>query len=92
MLLLLLISTPSLASMRCGTALVTLDDTLEQVQEKCGDPEQRRINPPALRPNGVPRFNAAEVQHWVYGPHNGAYRHLRFIDGKLVDIRTERAR
>ncbi len=53
-------------------------------------PAERKINPPALRNNNVPKFNAAETQFWTYAPENGASRHLKFIDGKLVEIRVER--
>ena len=57
---------------------------------RCGQPLSRIVNEPALRNNGVPKLNAARTEFWVYGPSGGVYRHLRFIDGKLVEIRLER--
>lgn len=33
---------------------------------------------------------SATIEHWVYGPHNGMYQYLRFIDGRLVEIRSKR--
>lgn len=92
LLALLLTAMPTLASMRCGTALVTLGDTVDQVQEKCGAPDQRRIEVPVQRPANAQRFNAVDVQHWAYDSSNGAVRTLRFIEGKLVNISTERQR
>ena len=78
------------ASLRCGQSLVEEGDSVDQVLAACGAPAERKINPPALRNNGVPKFNAAETQFWTYAPENGASRHLKFIDGKLVEIRVER--
>lgn len=78
------------ASLRCGQSLVEEGYSVEQVLATCGAPAERKINPPALRNNNVPRFNAAETQFWTYAPENGASRHLKFIDGKLVEIRVER--
>lgn len=76
--------------MRCGTHLMDEGDSVEQVLERCGQPLSRIVNEPALRNNGVPKLNAARTEFWVYGPSGGVYRHLRFIDGKLVEIRLER--
>ncbi|MCO4025766.1 DUF2845 domain-containing protein [Pseudomonas aeruginosa] len=81
---------PAVASMRCGTHLVDEGDSVEQVLERCGQPLSRIVNEPTLRNNGVPKLNAARTEFWVYGPSGGVYRHLRFIDGKLVEIRLER--
>ncbi|GAC1036631.1 DUF2845 domain-containing protein [Pseudomonas sp. No.117] len=78
------------ASLRCGQSLVEEGDSVEQVLAACGAPAERKVIPPALRNNGVPKFNAAETQFWTYGPANGATRQLRFVDGKLVEIRVER--
>ncbi|MEN1529753.1 DUF2845 domain-containing protein, partial [Pseudomonas aeruginosa] len=41
-----------------------------------------RHNPPC---NG--RRGAATVENWVYGPRNGWYQKLRFVDGRLVQIK-----
>lgn len=78
------------ASLRCGQSLVEEGDSVEQVLAACGAPAERKINPPALRKDNVPTFNAAETQFWTYAPANGASRYLKFIDGKLVEIRVER--
>lgn len=90
LLILLLLPLFAQASLRCGQSLVEEGDSVEQVLAACGAPGERKVIPPALRNNGVPRFNAAETQFWTYGPANGATRYLKFIDGKLVEIRVER--
>ncbi|WP_296260794.1 MULTISPECIES: DUF2845 domain-containing protein [unclassified Pseudomonas] len=78
------------ATMRCGTSLISLGDTISVVREKCGAPDSSVEQNPVSRNNGVPRFNAVKVTLWVYGPRNGAYQHLKFIEDKLVAIDTRR--
>ena len=78
------------ATMRCGTSLISLGDTAAVIREKCGAPDRREDQEPAARINGVPRFNAVKVSFWVYGPRNGAFQHLKFIEDKLVAIDTRR--
>ncbi|UCJ14972.1 DUF2845 domain-containing protein [Pseudomonas sp. MM211] len=92
LLALLFAAVPSLASMRCGTSLINLGDTVDRVQAICGTPAQRRIETPDRRHANPHRANSVEVQYWSYGPNNGAVRNLRFIEGKLVEISTERQR
>jgi hypothetical protein len=78
------------ATMRCGTALISVGDTAAVVREKCGPPDSSVDEGPATRINGVPRLNAVKVSLWVYGPRNGAFQHLKFIEDKLVKIDTRR--
>jgi len=88
--LLLLLAVDANATMRCGTALISSGDSAQTVLQKCGTPDTRTSEGPALRANGVPYQGSATVSHWVYGPRSGAYQHLRFIDDKLVSIETRR--
>ena len=76
------------ASMRCNSALIDEGDLAVEVLRKCGPPAERQITPPTLQQNGQPRHGAVTVEHWVYGPQNGTYRTLRFIDGRLVEIKS----
>ena len=78
------------ASMRCGTRLVHLNDTREQVETKCGPADSETSEGPSLRSDGVVQPGAVRIDRWVYGPRNGANYYLRFIDGSLVEIRMER--
>lgn len=78
------------AAMRCGTALVSEGELMTHVLEKCGEPERRTAAGPAMRANGVPRRNAATISEFVYGPANGAYRYVHFVDEKLIRIELRR--
>ncbi|MFJ3483885.1 DUF2845 domain-containing protein [Pseudomonas sp. NPDC090202] len=78
------------ATMRCGTALISVGDSASVVREKCGPPDSAVDEMPAVRSNGVPQLNAAKITHWVYGPRNGASQHLRFVEDKLVSIEMRR--
>lgn len=89
-LAILLFANTAEATMRCGTALISLGDTADVVRQKCGAPESSVDQMPALRSNGVPKLGTAKVSLWVYGPRNGAKQHLRFIEDKLVEIETKR--
>ena len=78
------------ASMRCGTSIINEGDLMAQVLQQCGEPERRSAEGPAVRANGVPKRNAATISEFVYGPANGAYRYLHFIDEKLIRIEMRR--
>ncbi|AHY41634.1 DUF2845 domain-containing protein [Stutzerimonas decontaminans] len=78
------------ASMRCGTRLVHLGDTREQVEAKCGPADSQTFEEPSLRSDGVVQPGAVRIDRWAYGPRYGAHHHLRVIDGSLVEIRMER--
>jgi len=78
------------ASMRCGTSIINEGDLMAKVLEKCGEPDRASAEGPALRANGVPQRNAATLSEFVYGPANGAYRYLHFIDEKLIRIEMRR--
>lgn len=89
-LLLLMFAGAADATMRCGTALISLGDTASAVREKCGAPDKSEEQQPVLRSGSTRPFNSAKVSFWVYGPRNGAFQHLKFIDDKLVAIDTRR--
>lgn len=81
---------PAEATMRCGSALISIGDLAADVRYKCGSPSRENSEGPALKNNGVPKLNSARISTWVYGPRNGAYHYLRFIDEKLIDIQMRR--
>lgn len=81
---------PVLASMRCADGILANEETIETVLKKCGNPDERTIEPPGVDEYGVLLPNAVRVERWTYGPQNGMYWHLRFIDGRLVESRSRR--
>ncbi len=87
---LLLFAGTANATMRCGTALISLGDTAAVVREKCGSPDSSVDQVPVARINNGRRVNPVKVSLWVYGPRNGAFQHLKFIEDKLVKIDTRR--
>lgn len=74
--------------MRCGQRIVDVGVLTVDVLRLCGEPVSRVVHPPAVGPDGHVAHGAVTVEHWVYGPEHGRYRYLRFIDGKLVEIRS----
>jgi len=90
LLALTLLGANAQASMRCNSALIDEGDLAVEVLRKCGPPAERQITPPALAANGQLKHGAVTVETWVYGPDNGMYRNLRFIDGRLVEIKNKK--
>ncbi|SNS30560.1 MULTISPECIES: DUF2845 domain-containing protein [Pseudomonas] len=78
------------ASMRCSNGIIDEGDLTLVVLEKCGEPNTRQIIPPQTESNGQIKAKSVTVENWVYGPDNGAYKYLKFIDGKLVKIDSGR--
>ncbi|EMM7970694.1 DUF2845 domain-containing protein, partial [Pseudomonas aeruginosa] len=76
------------ATMRCGSNLVSEGDLIVDVIRKCGKPGQRQVLGPSFDSNGFIVKGGATIEMWVYGPSNGAYQYLRFVNGRLVEIRT----
>lgn len=75
------------ASLRCPNGMISENEhDLAEVFERCGPPlrRERQEPPPGARPGAV------VVEHWVYASDGGMYRHLKFIEGRLVQIRSER--
>lgn len=90
MLLLMLGPAVEAANMRCGSALISEGQTADEVLRICGEPDQRQRTEPAVAANGELRQGAVSIEVWVYGPQNGVHRQLKFIDGRLVQIRSAR--
>ncbi len=76
--------------MRCADGIVGAEETMQSVRDKCGEPDEHVTEPAEIDGYGAPVADAVRVDHWTYGPRNGMYRHLRFVDGRLVDIRSQR--
>jgi hypothetical protein len=91
-LLLTLSSVSAQATMRCGSEIINEGNTTFEVIRKCGEPTNREIINPAADNNSSKVNNkAVPVENWVYGPDNGMYRYLRFVDGVLTKIKSQRS-
>ena len=84
-------------SVRCGSKLITEGDTIEEVQQYCGEPTETKrtwiTRQPRFEYGGqeIP-FEGSEdvpVDLWTYdfGP-NKLVRRIRFIAGKVDSIET----
>lgn len=78
------------ASMRCPKGIVSGGETTFEVLHKCGEPDSKERIERVLGSDGLPVTNSATIENWVYGPKNGMYRFLKFIDGTLVKIESHR--
>lgn len=80
----------SQASMRCGNNLINEGFSKFEVIQKCGEPKNREVIDPVIGSNNKTPNKSVSVENWVYGPSNGVYRYLKFIDGVLVKIESRR--
>ncbi|MDY0207244.1 MAG: DUF2845 domain-containing protein [Pseudomonas sp.] len=78
------------ASMRCPNGIISGGATTFEVLHKCGEPDSKEKISPALGSNGEEIYKSVTVENWVYGPSNGMYRFLKFIDGTLVKVESRR--
>lgn len=85
-----LMHSQAFADMRCGTNLVSEGESTFEVKKKCGEPANREVIPAALNYPKSKGNHAVTVENWVYGPQNGAYYRLKFLDGTLVSIKFSR--
>ncbi len=85
------ISIGAQATMRCGSEIINEGNTTFEVLRKCGEPKNREVISPIAGNNSKKTNNkAVPVENWVYGPDNGMYRYLRFVDGILTQIKSQR--
>ncbi|MCG2635435.1 MAG: DUF2845 domain-containing protein [Gammaproteobacteria bacterium] len=80
----LLLATFSVAAdhMRCGSYLVKIGDTKDQVVKRCGEPVYREE---------VSAEVERSEEQWVYDPGSAAFRRILTFRGlRLVDIETVR--
>jgi len=95
----LLAASPAIATMRCGSKIITKGDTRSEVAAKCGEPDevvtQRSVfRRPVVWTNGRPYYVGEDyievpVESWVYnfGP-NKLMRRIRFEGGIITEIET----
>jgi len=85
-----LCNTASAAStMRCGSALVSLNDRTVQVEQKCGAPASK-AQTGYERSGPINRRVELPIEEWVYGPSNGMSQYLKFVGSRLVQIESSR--
>lgn len=75
---------------RCGSHLVSLDDSANEVEYKCGTPVDRSLQGYKEISDRYGRWYEVPVEEWIYGPKNGMYHALRFEGGRLRKIDSYR--
>jgi hypothetical protein len=79
-------------TLRCGSQLISVNDRMFEVQQKCGQPVSQDIIGYKETVNHYRQVDQVQVQEWIYGPNNGMYQYLRFEGGRLVRIDSKRGK
>lgn len=87
----LFLSSAAFASMRCAEGILGGEEDIHSVLSKCSEPDRRETEPAEVDGYGALVPGAVPVERWVYGPQNGMYYHLRFVDGRLAQVRSRRS-
>ncbi|MGX5218198.1 MULTISPECIES: DUF2845 domain-containing protein [Pseudomonas] len=77
-------------SLRCGSALVTTDDTTSEVSAKCGEPVSRDFLGYKQIVDSFGYTNEVAIEEWAYGPRSGMYHFIRFEGNRLKRITSKR--
>lgn len=77
-------------TLRCNSAVVSVNASVDEVLRKCGEPAGRAPAGYVKSTDGAGRVANTPVESWTYGPSSGMYHYLRFEGGRLVSIRSER--
>ncbi len=78
------------ATLRCGSALISTDDSSAEVLVKCGEPISRDFLGYRERLDAYGFRHEVAVEEWTYGPRHGMYHFLRFEGNRLKKIDSER--
>ena len=89
-LLLLTVSAQASSTLRCERQLISVQDYIAEVLDKCGEPISRESLGFREILDDYGFRQEVEVEEWVYGPRNGMYHYLRFEGNRLVNIDSDR--
>lgn len=78
------------STLRCGSKLISLDETSSQVQAKCGEPVSRDFLGYREVVDQYGFVSEVALEEWIYGPKNGMYYFLRLQGNRLVKIESRR--
>lgn len=90
LLLTLPLAVQASSTWRCGSALVSLNDSTSVVGNKCGEPISREFAGYREVLDEYGFYNEVVVEEWAYGPRNGMYHFLRFEGNRLIKIDSKR--
>lgn len=78
------------STMRCGTKLVSLNATMFEVKQKCGEPISQSTVGTQQRGDFFTDRQMLVIEEWIYSPAGGMYQTLRFEGGRLKSIESSR--
>lgn len=90
LLLLLPLAAQASSTLRCGSQLISMDDSSSTVLHKCGEPISRDFLGYRERLDIYGFRYEVAVEEWSYGPRNGMYHFLRFEANRLIKIDSKR--
>ena len=90
LLLLLPLCAEASSTLRCNSALISVDDSSGVVISKCGEPLSRAFLGYREIVDDYGFRQEVAVEEWTYGPRNGMYHFLRFEGNRLVGIESKR--
>jgi hypothetical protein len=79
-------------TMRCGSKLVSESATLDELLQKCGQPQDRQVvkeDQYAINPNGARVKTGLQTvkERWIYQPSSRALpMAVQIVDGKIISI------
>lgn len=77
-------------TLRCGSRLISQEDYMLEVEEKCGPPIERALLGYKETSDRYGFRHEVEIEEWTYGPDHGMYRTLRFEGQRLKKIDSYR--
>lgn len=77
-------------SLRCGSALITTDDSTSEVLDKCGEPISRDFLGYKQTVDSFGYTNEVAIEEWAYGPRSGMYHFIRFEGNRLKRVSSKR--
>lgn len=78
------------STLRCGSALVSADNSTSEVLQRCGEPLSRDFLGYRVVTGYYGERNEVPIEEWSYGPRSGMYYFLRFEGGRLVEVKSKR--
>ncbi|MBX9912763.1 MAG: DUF2845 domain-containing protein [Pseudomonadaceae bacterium] len=78
------------STLRCQSSLISLDDHINEVQAKCGEPISKVFLGYREVVDYYGGVSQVGIDEWSYGPRNGMYYFLRFEANRLVKIQSKR--
>ncbi|MET1081400.1 MAG: DUF2845 domain-containing protein [Pseudomonas sp.] len=78
------------STLRCSSAIISLNDYAGEVLDKCGAPQSQTELGYREVVDAYGYRSEQPAEEWVYGPRSGMYYYLQFVGGYLTKIESKR--